>query len=292
MIKKIPYWFTSSFKHKEKIAFFRQVLYVFLILNTLTNLPIVNDLFGSNGIAGTRGFGWNGSSAFLNLLSHPINGTRPWIAWVFIFGQLICLSLGLLKKWPWLSSIGIYFFTANLFLKGGLFFTGGEILVTILLFYLIFIKEENNDSKLQNLLNNTFYYIILIQICVLYFFSTYFKLFDENWTSGMAMSYISDISFYSTDWFKAIFQNNPTLSKIATYSVLLYQILFFVLVWFKRIKIPFLWFGIALHLGISIGMGIFSFGIIMIISYILFLEHHHIDNLKHWFRLKKSQNNG
>jgi hypothetical protein len=281
-MKRLTSYFIKDFGHWEKVEFFKRALYIFLFFNTLSLLPIANDLFGYNGLVGSRGFSWIGTDAFLNLLSHPANNLRPWIFWIFISGQLLFLSLGFFRIKPVLSSVAIYFFTVNLFTKAGLYFTGGEVLVNIILFYLIFIQKNKHNSVLQNTINNTFYIILLIQICVLYFFSSFWKLYDENWTSGMALQYISKINYYSSNWMGNLF-NNDLISKMATYGVLIYQATFPIFVWFKKVKIPFLILGVLIHLLISFGMGIFTFGIIMILTYILFLDVKHISKIKSIF---------
>ena len=170
-----------------------------------------------------------------------------------------------------------------------MFFTGGEVLLSILLFYLMFIHENKKNDFLQNLLNNTFYYVMLIQIMLLYFFSTYFKLFDTNWTNGMALIYVSEIPFYSNRLFYNLAHISIPLSKLITYAVLAYQFLFPILVWIPKIKLPFLLFGVILHLGIAFGMGIFTFGIVMIICYILFLNDNQLKTFTQKFNIS---NNG
>ncbi|MFD1552326.1 hypothetical protein DNU06_11165 [Putridiphycobacter roseus] len=284
MMTKIPYWFIKPFTHGYKIHVFKKVLYAFLILNTLTMFPMVDTIFSYNGIAGSNGFRWNGIESFLNILSHPVCNNRPYIAWFFVIGQLTALTFGWFKIWPKITGIAIYFFTTNLITKGGLFFTGGEVLLSILLFYLMFIHENKKEEVLQNILNNTFYYLILIQIIVLYFFSTFFKLFDPNWTNGMALVYVSEIPFYSNQIFYSFAHLSIPLSKMFTYAVLIYQGLFPIFVWIPKIKIPFLIFGVLLHLGIAFGMGIFTFGITMVISYILFLNEKQIRFLTQKFK--------
>ena len=278
-----PSYFTSDFKHWHKVDFFKRVLYLFLFINTLTLLPAVNDIFGYNGLAGYRSFRWSGTESFFNLLSHPINHNHEWIHWVFVIGQLGFLLTGFFRVFPKISSLAIWFLTVNLFTKGGLFFTGGEVLVNIILFYLIFIQNTDKKDKnylLQNTLNNTFYIIMLIQVCVLYFFSFYWKLYDPNWLNGDALHYVSKIDTFSSTWFNTILSDNLILGKILTYLVLFYQGSFAILVWIKKIKIPFLIVGVIIHLSISIGMGIFAFGIIMSISYLLFLNDEQIIYLK------------
>ncbi len=309
MIKQIPEIFTRDFKHWFKIEIFRRVLYIFLLLNTITLLPIADDLWSYHGMSGTR---WDYSlpiwkqisTALLNVLSHPANATYGWVYILFIVGQISFLILGILRILPKLSALAIYFFTVNLNLKGSLMFTGGEVLLNLTLFYLIFIQSSDNSQKwkirfwidrnekpdfssIQNALNNSFYWIMLIQVCILYFFSTLYKLLDENWRSGDAVMYISNVSAYSSELMRAMFSESHFLSSIASYSILIYQGFFSILVWFKKIKIPFLLFGVFFHLSIAFGMGIFTFGIVMCLVYLLFLGDEQIDALGKKLRLRK-----
>ncbi|MBK9191585.1 MAG: hypothetical protein IPM77_08735 [Crocinitomicaceae bacterium] len=309
-MKNIPEIFNRNFEHWFKIELFRRVIYIFLLLNTLTLLPIADDIFSYQGMAGTR---WDYSMpiwaqpgyAFINVLSHPANFTYSSLYLVFIAGQLLFLITGILRVLPKISAFMVYFLSTNLFMKGSLMFTGAEVILSLILFYLMFIQSSDNSDKwkvklrirkddpvnfseVQNAVNNTFYYIILIQICILYFFSTFYKLLDENWTSGMAVAYISRIPAYSNGMMNFLFADNTMLASLATYSILLYQGLFSILVWFRKIKIPFLLFGVLFHLSIAFGMGIFTFGIVMCLIYIPFLSEEQVVKLGRKMRLLKS----
>lgn len=271
--------------------FFRKVVYVFLLFNTITLLPVAQEIWSYNGIVGSRGFGGSKLYSLLNVLSHPKNAEWTWVYKVFVGGQMLFLLTGIFKILPRISAVMIYFFTVNLFLKGAVLFTGGEVLMNFLLFYMMFIHKVEPNSKfyfLQNLLNNVFFRIMMIQICILYFFSCFYKLYDENWLSGEAVMYVSRIAHFSSAAFASIFEDSRGLSIFFTYLTLLYQGLFPLLVWFKKIKIPFLLVGVAFHLAILIFQGIFTFAIIMIITYILFLDDKHIHWLKNIFKRKKS----
>ena len=152
-----------------------------------------------------------------------------------------------------------------------------------MLFYLMFIqqpKENGIGKEIQNILNQTFFKILLIQVCLVYFFSFVYKLYDPSWVDGKALMFISRIEGYSTAPFEWMFADSPILSSIATYATLAYSGLFPILVWIKKLKTPFLFIGLIFHLGISLGMGIFSFGIIMILMYILFLDIDKIRKIK------------
>ena len=149
------------------------------------------------------------------------------------------------------------------------------------------MSEDEELSPIQNIINNTVYYALLIQVCILYFFSTFFKLYDVNWTSGNALLYVSEIPFYSTGWFHKATHLSTFTSKLATFSVLFYQGLFPIVIWLKKLKIPFLIFGVIVHLGIAFGMGIFTFGIVMIITYLLFLDSAQIEKLTNLLSSRK-----
>ncbi|MBK9593728.1 MAG: hypothetical protein IPO32_20310 [Crocinitomicaceae bacterium] len=208
------------------------MLYIFVLINTITLLPIAADLWSYHGMSGTR---WDYSlpiwkqisTSFLNVLSHPANATYSWVYILFIVGQISFLVLGIFRILPKLfqSSRNLFFFTVNLNMKGALMFTGGEVLLNLMLFYLIFIQSSDTSQKwkarfwidrnekpvfstLQNTLNNSFYWIILIQVCILYFFSTLYKLLDENWRSGDAIMYISQCCIYSSAGLCAVFSES------------------------------------------------------------------------------------
>jgi uncharacterized membrane protein (DUF485 family) len=100
------------------------------------------------------------------------------------------------------------------------------------------------------------------------------------------MMYVARIDHFSSAGMKWLFAENRTLAIIATYITLFYQGAFPILVWFKKVKLPLLLLGVLIHLSISFLMGIFAFGIIMSLSYILFLDERHINKLKGLFQRK------
>ena len=288
--------FTRDFPYLSKVEFFRKVLYALILFNALTLLPIAEDVYGYYGLVGTKG--WDvtvpiylqGTKALVNILSHPANSVYYWVYIVFVIGQFIFLITGLMGKWPRFSAFMVYIITINLHMKGHMAFTGGEVLLNMVLFYLMFIhkpKSEGIFGELQNILNNTFYWILLFQVCLLYFFSGAYKLFDDLWTGGYAMQYISLIDAYSSGLLK-IFNDNYWLSAVATYLTLAYQLLFPIAVWIRKIKVPYLIFGVFFHLLISLGMGIFHFGMIMIVMYLLFLDEKQIEWLRTRIKRKKA----
>jgi hypothetical protein len=152
--------------------------------------------------------------------------------------------------------------------------TAGDYLLNQLLFFNIFFSITNSKNAVVQDAKTIFHNIALtgikLQICLAYFLAAWFKLTDSDWLSGMAVYQTFQLPEYSN----ALLQSIPqSVCMILTYVTLAYQLLFPVLIWIRPFKIYILTFGILQHLVIAFGMGLFSFGIIMIICYILFLKY-------------------
>ena len=152
--------------------------------------------------------------------------------------------------------------------------TGGDFLLNQLMFFNIFLTNKNFKSSVFNELSNVIHNLALIgiktQICLVYLIAAWFKLTNVSWLNGFAIYNIFQIPEYSN----TIFYSLPKwFCTISTFIVLAYQLSFCILVWIRPLKKYILALGLFQHLVIAFGMGLFSFGIIMIICYILFLNY-------------------
>jgi hypothetical protein len=194
---------------------------------------------------------------------------------------IIFSALAYFEKWERLMTILVFIFWMNFLTRTSVINTGGEVLVGLFLFYLIFIgktkSKDRNIWMLQNALNNTFLFAIVIQFLSVYIISTWWKLQDPGWMSGLAVLHASNIDTYSFANFGGFLDQHLWLAKLITFSSILYQALFPILIWSKKIKPYLLIAGVLFHLGIAIFMGIFSFGLIMILSYAIFLNEKQIE---------------
>ena len=64
----------------------------------------------------------------------------------------------------------------------------------------------------------------------------------------------------------------PLVIVLMTYSTLIWEIYFPILVWIKPFRKWMLMFGVLLHIGIGVVVNIPFFGALMIIGYIVFLD--------------------
>ncbi len=193
---------------------------------------------------------------------------------IFILLLLILSLIGLLKKSNYLTNALLWLVMLNMnsFLYSTL--TAGDYLLNQLVFFNIFFSAQPSAKPFLNDTKTAFHNMALagikIQICFVYFITAWFKLTDPLWLNGTAVSHIFQIPEYSSPlllslpfWF----------CLILNYATIVYQLLFPVLIWFRRFKIWFFAFGIFQHLLIALAMGLFSFGMIMIMCYILFLKY-------------------
>lgn len=167
----------------------------------------------------------------------------------------------------WLALINI-----NNFLYPTL--TGGDYLLNQLVFFNIFFNDNNGGNKILNdlktALHNTSLIAIKVQVCLVYLLSALFKLQDDSWINGTALHFIFQLPEYSNALLSAL----PTsICTVLTYATLLYQLTFCVMVFIPKVKKYVLAFGLLQHLAIALFMGLFSFGCVMIISYIVFLKY-------------------
>lgn len=188
---------------------------------------------------------------------------------------LACLALaGLLKRSGYITNFLLWLVVLNMnnYLYATL--TAGDYLLNQLLFFNIFFSVKQSSTPffndLKHAVHNTALAGIKIQVCLAYFLAAWFKLTDEAWLNGSAVYRIFQIPEYTNGLLLSL----PLwICIIFNYATLAYQLLFPVFIWFRPFKIYLLAFGIIQHLVIAFCMGLFSFGVIMIICYLLFLKY-------------------
>jgi hypothetical protein len=264
---------TTTTPYAINIKVFRKALLVFLLCNTLLLLSYAKTLYGSHSYFLPLEKHNNSILNFFNLLEKPSMAAN----WkFFVGGQILSIIACLFLPYKRLSVILVYFFTMTLYYKTIPIQNGGFNLLVIVLFFLIFM-DENADAikhpffKTINItISNFAVWAARFQIIILYVVASYFKLFGQTWLNGAAFYYILFNDTYSQPWIKNIVISNSFFIHTITWFALIFQLLFPVLVWFKKIKPVILFVGILFHVMIIFVMGITDFGIIMIIMYLLF----------------------
>lgn len=261
--------FFSDYRFKWQSRLFKQLLYLFLLIKSVYWLVFYNLYFGPQAIV------YNAPMAITSFkdLSYILYASSwPFMAYVFIVPIIFVCVLALAFKRKYiLSDLIIWFLVVNLNNKIYPTLTGGDYLLNQFLFFAAFLsmsgsqRSEGKGDDLKVLIHNFSTIAIMVQLCIVYFLSALAKCNDMGWMSGTALATLSQIKHFNL-------YNSSRFGfyTVLTYGVVFYQLVFPVLVWIKKIKKPFIIFGLLMHLYIAFVMGLPEFGFIMIIGYIFF----------------------
>src|ERR1700756_402105 len=274
LINKYIQTFTTTTPYASNISLFRKALLIFLLGNTLLLLSYAKTLYGPGSYFLPFEKHNNSLLNFLNCLEKP-GMAQYWK--FFVTGQILSIIACWFLPYKRLFTILIYFFTINLYFKTILIQNAGFNLLVIVLFLLVFMDEKASEVKhpvlkiLSITISNFAVLAARFQVIILYVTASYFKLLGQTWLNGTAFYYVLFNNTYSHPWVKNMFISNSFFIHAITWFALGFQLLFPVLIWFKKTKPFILVVGILFHLTIIFLMGLTDFGIIMILMYLLFI---------------------
>ncbi|MEZ6057398.1 MAG: hypothetical protein R3C01_11920 [Planctomycetaceae bacterium] len=107
--------------------------------------------------------------------------------------------------------------------------------------------------------------LIQIHMCVIYFFAGVAKLQGAAWWNGDAIYLAFAIREYQTldmSWIAAY----PSISAVLTHASVAWEVAFCVLIWPLRLRPLMLLGSVLLHVGIGACLGMWTFGLIMIVG--------------------------
>lgn len=282
MTKVITYVF-DDYRKQTNASLFKNLLYVYILLKCFFWTLNFDLLFGENALSyvptdivsleefkNKISFGKH----FAYLLMYS---THAWHS-ALVIATLAAISIfSINKRSYYVLDIIVYFLIININMKTYTSCTAGDPLFMNLCFLSIFLRNDFTRAHgawgdLKVLLHNFSFWALIVQVCIVYFYSAFAKWNDSDWTSGEAIHLVNQARHYS-NWF--LVKNADSihmLSILLTYFVLIYQSAFPAFVFLPRIKRYFLHLGVLMHLYISFVMGLFFFGLIMALTYVLFYD--------------------
>ena len=189
---------------------------------------------------------------------------------------LVLLALGLFTR---AAAIFSYFMMLMFANRNPTAMFGVDMISAYYFFYLMFTDagarwsldaKRNASTNQGTTVGFVAYRLMQIQLCVVYGYSGLEKLKGVRWWDGSAMWDVLAIGNMQR-WDMSFMAHAPILLAIAAYLVLAWEIYFPALIWNKKMKIPVLAFGAAMHLGIGLFLNLPSFAAMMISYYALFL---------------------
>jgi len=120
--------------------------------------------------------------------------------------------------------------------------------------------------------------LINVHMCVIYFFAGISKLQGEAWWTGEAMwRAFSNLEYQSIDMTWLAW--HPWLLNLLTHVSVLWEVFFCVLIWQPRLRPLMLAGAVVLHVGIGACLGMWTFGLIMLVGCASFLPSQTVRDL-------------
>ena len=169
---------------------------------------------------------------------------------------------------------------------------GADLISAFFLFYLCLASydrvSEKKPVRMRHVFGSVALRLIQLQVCVIYAYSGLDKVRGAQWWAGEALwGVLANAQLARFDF--SVFAHFPILVTALTYSTLAWEIYFPVLIWNRVLKPWMLGFGVALHVGISVMINIPFFGVLMMLSYIVFCEDSWIDSFFRWLKAKRGR---
>ena len=112
--------------------------------------------------------------------------------------------------------------------------------------------------------------LINVHMCVIYFFAGISKLQGEAWWNGQAMwQAFANYEYQSLDMTWMV--RHPRILEAMTHVTVLWEVSFCFLIWRPRLRPLILALAIPLHIGIGACLGMWTFGLIMLVGCSSFL---------------------
>jgi hypothetical protein len=142
-------------------------------------------------------------------------------------------------------------------------------------------REQKNLPALSGgILTSVFYRLLQIQLCLIYIYSGMEKLKGQSWWDGTAVwSVLANSQMVIADftWLRHV----PFFIVLISFSTILFELYFPVLVWVPAVRRYLLMAGVLFHAGIGVMMALWAFAIVMISPYVLFVPE---EAVQAWIR--------
>lgn len=123
--------------------------------------------------------------------------------------------------------------------------------------------------------------LIQVHMCVIYFFAGVSKLKGDAWWNGEAVwMAVSNTEYQSRDltWITW----HPWISDLVTHATIMWEMTYWIFVWRPVWRPIYLLIGVLMHLGIGMFLGMWTFGLVMIFTYISYIPPETLSQIGQW----------
>ena len=275
MFRKIEsYVFRLSAESTDNgiLELFYRVFYLSAALILLLQLEYVRFFYGESRVSPEFPYDEG-------VLSFPFHLLRSIPEYAFACYSLVVIGcIYLLFKRSFIVALVIWVLYLNLYNIGYLTMNSGDMITGNIMLFLAILSYRPGSPSFRNLV----LWLLRLQVIIIYLVSFLYKLEGSDWLKGEALYLISKNNVFGS----SLLNGFPSgLLTFMTYMVLIHQMLFPILIWFRKLKLGVMILGMIIHLGVALYMGMPAFGWIMIIVYIPFVKSEDLKGTKigNWF---------
>ena len=141
-----------------------------------------------------------------------------------------------------------------------------------------FSQEAITESNCEANLSGVFFRLIQVQICTIYMYTGFEKLKGNTWWDGTALwTVFANPQFSQYDL--KILSRVPVFFAIGTFLSLIFEIYFPAMVINSKLRKYWLISGLIFHVSIGLLLGLMTFSMVMLSTYVLFLDRNFIDSV-------------
>lgn len=279
-IERIAGYFTDSFQNPVSARVFFKALVFYALIKTILIWPVGRSIISYHALSLPR-------SVLGKIFTAPAHLADKFPDAFFIAG--VCFLVGTLVVRPNIILNALFFcFTFNLYLVGFPISDGSDIVLFMLSFWsILLVSADHPKSPMVQLLRITLFNLTLLfcqlQIVFVYALSGLDKVMSETWRTGVAFAYIEHLEFLYNPVLPGLF-SSPFWQVVLSWATILFELLFVLLVWSNRMRIPMLVIGTVFHLFIGVVLNLPDFAAIMILSYLIFLRDADYSKIKSWIK--------
>ena len=272
MISNLPYYasfrdYLQTERSEKTVVLFCKSLYVFLILKIIFLWPALHDLVTYSPFQFT--------SAWRYVIYAPIK-LAQWNLDVFLIGLVLILIIVLRVGLNYFTSALIFWLSFCISRLTGTMANGSDSILNLFLLLAIGFSDRPafkapSLRSSQSMVSNFVLFLCRIQLALIYLLSGFDKLTSDAWRSGDAIYSIMNLEYFSNP--TTTFYLNESICAVLAWGVILFELGFPFLIWFRRFRFPILAMGICFHIGIIFFLSLPDFGVIMIMTYLLFVPN-------------------
>ncbi|HEU5289929.1 MAG TPA: HTTM domain-containing protein [Cyclobacteriaceae bacterium] len=206
-------------------------------------------------------------------------GLTPLMSYVFIGLIAFIILTGVFLKVNYFTAFLIFASSFVVSKATNVIANGSDLVLNLFLFLSFFLTARPGIKRFQQeqlVIQNFAFLVCVIQVVVIYLISGLDKLTSQAWRSGDAIFSIVNLEFFFNPLISVSLSETTCL--LIAWIVILFELSFAILIWFKKTQDFLLAFGVLFHIGIAILLSLPDFGILMILLYSLFIQYPKKDN--------------